>query len=96
MGAASDLALLLEQSMRYFTEVPFDGICATRQGGEEYGYRATHKPVGPDADRLEERVLEAYSCTYDMERYDSLVKRNQIHQAWSTLKPPELDHVEFR
>jgi hypothetical protein len=42
------------------------------------------------------RVREVRSCIYDLERYDSLVKRNMIEEAWKALKPPELAHVEFR
>ena len=52
--------------------------------------------ISPDEPIPEERVREVRSCWYDLERYDALVKRNQIETAWLALKPPELDHVEFR
>ena len=96
MGAASDLALLFEESIRYFTEVPFTGLCPTASGGEEYGYVSRKTPYGPGAEGVEPRIVEITSCAYDLERHDSLIKRNQIESAWLTFKPPELEHVEFR
>ncbi len=96
LGAASELAVLFSQSWRYFTEVPFTGVCPTETGGEEYGYVERRIPYGPGADELEPRVREVRSCVHDLERYDSLVKRNQIATAWIALRPPELQDVHFK
>ena len=96
LGAASELAAHFSQSWRYFTEVPFEGTCPTLVGGEEYGYVVRHRPFGPGASEVEPRVREVRSCINDLDRYDSLVKRNMIETAWLALKPPELAHVEFR
>ncbi len=96
LGAATELASIFGQSWRYFTEVPFTGVCPTSRGGEEYGYVVRETPYGEGSERAEARVREARSCVYDLERYDALVKRNMIETAWLSLKPPELDHVEFR
>jgi hypothetical protein len=96
LGAASELAAIFSQSWRYFTEVPFTGVCPTETGGEEYGYVERRIPYGPGAERMDAQIREVRSCIHDLERYDSLVKRNQIETAWLALKPPELDHVQFR
>lgn len=96
LGAASELASVFGQSWRYFTEVPFVGTCPTAYDGQEYGYVVRETPFGPGAELHDARVREVRSCTYDLERFDSLVKRNQIETAWLALKPPELEDVEFR
>ena len=96
LGAASELASIFGQSWRDFTEVPFTGVCPTAHDGEEYGYVVRHIPIGSGAEQADARVREVRSCTYDLERYPSLVKRNMIEMAWLAIKPPELDHVEFR
>lgn len=96
LGVASGLAAIFDNSWRPFTDVPFTGVCPTSEGGEEYGYVARLLPVGPGAEDAETRVREVRSCTYDLERYDSLVKRNMIDAAWKGVRPPELAHVEFR
>ena len=96
LGAASELAAVFSQSWRYFTEVPFAGECPTATGGEEYGYVERRIPYGPGAELMDARVREVLYCVHDLERYDSLVKRNQIETAWLALKPPELEHVQFK
>jgi hypothetical protein len=96
LGAATELASIFGQSWRYFTEVPFTDVCPTAYDGEEYGYVVREIPFGAGAERADMRVREVRSCIYDLERYDSLVKRNMIEEAWKALKPPELAHVEFR
>ena len=96
LGAASELSSIFGQSWRYFTEIPFSGTCPTAFDGQEYGYVVREIPFGPGAERMDARIREVRSCTYDLERYDSLVKRNFIEEAWKALKPPELAHIEFR
>lgn len=95
-GSASALASIFGQSWRVFTDVEFQGVCPTRTGGEEYGYALRRFPYGPGSESLEPRIQEVRSCVYDLERYDALVKRNQIEVGWLVIKPPELEHVEFR
>ena len=68
VGAASELAVWFSQSWRYFTEVPFTGVCPTRTGGEEYGYVERRIPYGPGAEDLEPQVREVRSCINDLER----------------------------
>ena len=43
LGAASELASIFGQSWRYFTDVPFAGVCPTAHDGEEYGYAKDRK-----------------------------------------------------
>ena len=95
-GAASALASIFGQSWKVFTEEAFEGVCPTRNGGEEYGYTLRRLPYGPGSEDVEPRVREVRSCVHDLERYESLVKRNQIETGWLVIKPPELEHVEFR
>jgi hypothetical protein len=71
-------------------------VCPTAHDGEEYGYVVRERPYGPGAEGVAPRVREVRSCAYDLERYDALVKRNMIETAWLVIKPPELEHVEFR
>lgn len=95
-GAASALASIFGQSWKVFTDEEFQGVCPTRTGGEEYGYVLRRIPYGPGSEGVGPRIQEVRSCIYDLERYESLVKRNQIETGWLVIKPPELAHVEFR
>ena len=96
LGAASALTTVFQNAWRDLTEVPFTGTCPTAFDGQEYGYVVREIPIGPGAERADARVREVRTCWYDLERYDGLMRRNQIETAWIALKPPELDHVEFR
>jgi hypothetical protein len=96
IGAASELSAIFGQSWRYFTEELFTGVCPTAYDGQEYGYVERRIPYGPGAEAADMSVREVRSCVHDLDRYESLVKRNLIEEAWKGIKPPELAHVEFR
>lgn len=96
LGVATELAAVFDNGWRDLGGFPFQGVCATATGGEEYGYVVRRIPYGSGAEGVEPRVRESRSCWYDLERYENLVRRNQIETLWLAYKPAELDAIEFR
>ena len=88
VGAASELAALLERGWEDLTERPFTGTCPIAYDGQEIIYTIRRIPRGPGAERADMSVQELRSCTYDLEHIEARRWVIAFAERWEELGLP--------
>lgn len=89
VGAASELAAILERGWEDLTARPFEGTCPLAYDGQEVVYTVRRIPRGPGAERADASVREIRSCTYDLEHAEARRWVWGFLERWDALGLPE-------
>ncbi|MCH7992303.1 MAG: hypothetical protein IIC35_07795, partial [Gemmatimonadetes bacterium] len=89
VGAASELAGLVDREWEALTAHAFTGLCPTAYDGSEVVYTVRRIPQGEAAVFAYAEVRELASCTYDLGHPDAHAAILRLRELWRALDLPE-------
>ena len=89
VGAASELAGLVDREWKALTAHAFTGLCPTAYDGSEVVYTVRRIPQGEAAAFADAEIRELASCTYDLGHPDAHAAILRLRELWRALDLPE-------
>jgi len=89
VGAASELASILEDGWADLTARAFTGACPVAYDGQEVVYTIRRIPRGPGAERADASIQELRSCRYDLQHPEARRWVFYFIERWEEMGLPE-------